>query len=258
MPDRARKWHIRPPGRWDCVETPEFWIDLGRFVTWTREHPDEPVDIQRGARGKPDMDPYWWIDLGPKTYFALEVPISATLRGGWRPYYRPKDPSYGLPLPIWQGAELSIFDADPWDRMRKNPSCYADVAFFVAFGDFVRWMQRDLVKHGWSPVDAVAWDEVAASSSTDQSHMVQSFYLNLDWRDTSHHVERKADKPTYYLLAFPIGYISHGSPYYYWRLTKRPATPNSVAGTDWQAPVWTAPNGKFYVYDENPWDDFYL
>lgn len=140
-----------------------IWIRLAEFVDWAARsrtigklrggeqlwlhYWDETVVAANHPGGK--VDGMYSLDIrGHGKFFGLTTPVSATTYGGFRPYYRPLDPSFGTLLPIWSTDELSIFDEEPWLRMRKNPGpprtqgCTFSVQFLLAFSELLRHEMR--------------------------------------------------------------------------------------------------------------------
>lgn len=143
-----------------------IWIRLSEFLLWLQrtqligklKRADDVRIVYHDpsdSLGPPDQTYYFRVQRhgvpgGPHLheFWGLEVPLSATARGGFRPYYAPRAVGTGLLMPIWTTDELTIFDYNPWTKMRKNPdapktaSCEPPIYMINALAELCAWEAR--------------------------------------------------------------------------------------------------------------------
>lgn len=244
-------WYMREGRRYGIgdLEIEIFRVGSAPEATWLIEFYDDPSDAV--------VDQFW----------ATEVPLSAPGRRPGTSHYAPRDPSFGLLVPVWQGRELVVFDDDPWDAMRPNPAgriCAGRFERFIAIGDFAAWALRQKPRsqigtvswHG--PYHTMGWKFKAGRGSTDPYHIFWLYKLPPNWREQSHTPIRAVLQ--LYGVRIKIGALSTpgdpASAYYLWKEDDAPATPGTLLGTFFEQPLWSAPNRDLFIYHDDPWSDF--
>lgn len=126
------------------------------------------LSVQAHCRGGNMQQEFW----------GLQYPISHQKGGG--NYYVPRDPSYGLELPLWTSEFLTVYPENrsrpdrsaPWQRMRHNPRrlrgvMHMSVRQWIAMREFFGWLSTTRGGPGFVEDDATVSFADPASRGRD-------------------------------------------------------------------------------------------